>query len=116
MTKAQKSPFDFPKRRFGKMKCRFGKINRRFLQIKRRFFGKNWRFFSERLALSISGLRECAKKNGVFSKKIAVFFSENLRVFLGVSNLAVPERGFTSFRGTFLRSESVPTSIFRQSG
>ena len=44
------------------------------------------------------------------------FFSENLRVFLGFSNLAVPARGFTSFRGTFLRSESVPTSIFRQIG
>ena len=105
-----------PNRRFGKIKRRFAKINRRFLQIKRRFFGKNWRFFSERLALSISGLREYAKKNGVFSKKIAVFFRKIFVFFWGFSNLAVPERGFTSFRGTFLRSESVPTSIFRQSG
>ena len=80
------------------------------------FFWKKLAFFSERLALSISGLRECAKKNGVFSKKIAVFFWKIFVFFLGFSNVAVPERGFTSFRGTFLRSESVPTSIFRQSG
>ena len=56
------------------------------------------------------------QKKTAFFQKNRRFFSENLRVFWGFSNLAAPERGFTSFRGTFLRSESVPTSIFRQSG
>ena len=104
-----------PKRRFAKIKRRFGKIKRRFLQIKRRFFGKNRRFFLSVWHYQSVGCENMRKKTAFFQKNRR-FFSENLRVFLGFSNLAVPERGFTSFRGTFLRSESVPTSIFRQSG
>lgn len=97
------------------MKRRFGKIKRRFLQIKRRFFGKNWRFFLSVWRYQSVGCENMRKKTAFFQKNRR-FFSENLCVFLGFSNLAVPERGFTSFRGIFLRSESVPTSIFRQSG
>ena len=65
------------------------------------FFWKKLAFFSERLALSISGLRECAKKNGVFSKKIAVFFSENLRVFLGFFKLGCSRKRIYFFPGYF---------------
>ena len=105
-----------PNRRFGKIKRRFGKINRRFLQKKRRFFGKNWRFFLSVWRYQSVGCENMRKKTAFFQKKSPFFFGKSSCFFGGFSNLAVPERGFTSFRGTFLRSESVPTSIFRQSG
>ena len=98
------------------MKRRFGKIKRRFLQIKRRFFEKNWRFFLSVWRYQSVGCENVRKKTAFFQKKSPFFFGKSLCFFGAFSNLAVPERGFTSFRGTFLRSESVPTSIFRQSG
>ena len=107
--KSPKSPFDFPK-------CPFGKINRRFLQIKRRFFGKNRRFFLSVWRYQSVGCENVRKKTAFFQKKSPFFFGKSSCFFGAFSNLAVPERGFISFRGTFLRSESVPTSIFRQIG
>ena len=94
MTKAQKSPFDFPK-------CRFGKINRRFLQIKRRFFGKNWRFFLSVWRYQSVGCENMRKKTAFFQKKSPFFFRKIFVFFWGFSNLAVSERGVYFFPGYF---------------
>lgn len=64
------------------------------------FYWKKSAFFSERLALSISGLREYAKKNGVFSKKIAVFFRK-IFVFFGVFKLGCSRKRIYFFPGYF---------------
>lgn len=100
MTKAQKSPFDFPKRRFGKIKCRFGKINRRFLQIKRRFFGKNRRFFLSVWRYQSVGCENMRKKRRFFKKNRRFFFGKS-SCFFGFFKLGCSRKRIYFFPGYF---------------